>query len=153
MLSSTAIAASGHGSLLPFHLCTEMSIWSCTLSQVTEIMCIKHNPSAILILQSVSLQWSCVQCLVTVLLQLSTQSVSSEKQPRMAKRRTGIFKPVLLLKQSLSEFRPGFGTMRVINHCGLSLMYYYWVTYYGIRATAGFLLPHRTTSHFLPIIK
>lgn len=153
MLSSTTIAASGHGSLLPFHLCTEMSIWSCTLSQVTEIMCIKHNPSAILILQSVSLQWSCVQCLITVLLQLSTQSVSSEKQPRMAKGRTGIFKPVLLLKQSLSEFRPGFGTMRVINHCGLSLMYYYWVTYYGIRATAGFLLPHRTTSHFLPIIK
>ena len=71
----------------------------------------------------------------------------------MAKGGAGIFVPVLLLKQSVNELRAGFGTMRVISRHGLSLKNYCWVTYYGVGAIMGFLLPHGATSHFLPMIK
>jgi len=60
----------------------------------------------------------------------------------MAKGGEGIFKAVLLLKQSVRELRAGFGTMRAKNRHNLSLMHYCWVTHCGIRAIAGFLLPH-----------
>lgn len=59
-----------------------------------------------------------------MLLQLSTERISSEKQLRMAKGGTGTFKTVLHWKQSAIEPKAGFGTMKVINGHGLSLMHY-----------------------------